>query len=191
MGFQRPGLAKARLWIGDGIDVLVERGLTAALGARPDPDQLQWALASFHRCYSEHLYTDSTLYPGVSETLSALRDAGILLGCVTNKREAYALQMLEFAGIARYLSFVYGGDTFARKKPDPLPLQHASEKLGVVPEAAVLIGDSLNDRDAACSAGFEFIFAAYGYGPASNASLRQGFGTINAFAELSALLCAD
>jgi phosphoglycolate phosphatase-like HAD superfamily hydrolase len=55
----------------------------------------------------------------------------------------------------------------------------------------VLIGDSLNDRDAAASAGFEFIYAAFGYGPEADASLRQGFGTINAFSELGALLCAD
>jgi phosphoglycolate phosphatase len=101
MGLPRPGLARARTWIGDGVDVLVERGLTAALASRPDPDQLESALGSFHRCYREHLFTDSRLYPRVPETLTRLSDAGMLLGCVTNKRETYAIRMLELAGIAR------------------------------------------------------------------------------------------
>lgn len=183
-------MSAARSWIGDGVEVLVERGLTAALGASPDPLPLAEALRNFDLCYRNRLFVDSSLYPGVVEMLTELIGSGLTVGCVTNKREAYARKMLELAGIASCFSFIHGGDTFGAKKPDPAPLRKALESWNVQPDAAVMIGDSSNDREAARAAGTEFVFAAYGYGPADDAGLRRGFGTISSAIELPALLCA-
>lgn len=168
--------------------MLVRRGLAAGLGAAPTPATLATALAAFHRCYRANLLEASQLYPAVDDTLRELRGRGIVLGCITNKPQAYTEPLLEQAGIAGLLDFVFSGDTFDRKKPDPTPLLNAAEKYGVEPGDAVMVGDSSNDRNAARDAGFTFVFAAYGY--ANDPELKQAGPVIETFADLSRLLSA-
>jgi phosphoglycolate phosphatase len=124
----------------------------------------------------------------VRETLLDLRAKGLVVGCITNKPEAYTGPLLERAGIAGLLDFVFCGDTFAERKPDPKPLLNAAAKYGVEPGRAVMIGDSSNDRDAARGAGFAFVFAAYGYAAAGDPALNDADAVIERFSALSRLL---
>ena len=55
------------------------------------------------------------------------------------------------------------GDTVPRKKPDPMPLLFACERLAVAPQNALFIGDSLNDVVAARAAGCPVWCVPYGY----------------------------
>ena len=168
--------------------MLVRRGLTAGLGEAPSGPVLEAALAAFHRCYRANLFNASRLYPGVPETLRDLRGRGIVLGCITNKPQAYTAPLLEQAGIAGSLDFAISGDTFETKKPDAKPLLGAADKHGIAPADAVMIGDSKNDRDAARSAGFGFIFAAYGYASPDDPELNEADAVLEAFSGLSELL---
>jgi len=168
--------------------MLVRRGLTAALGAPPERATLDRALAAFHRCYRDKLFVASRLYPQVRETLLDLRARGLVVGCITNKPAAYTGPLLQRAGIAELLDFTFCGDSFAEKKPDPKPLLNAAGKYGVEPARAVMIGDSINDRDAARGAGFAFVFAAYGYAAAEDPALNEADAVIERFADLSLLL---
>jgi len=168
--------------------MLVRRGLTSGLGHVPSPAVFDTAIAAFHRCYADNLFTASELYPGVHETLADLRGHGIVLGCITNKPKAYTGTLLDKAGIDALLDFAFSADTFDKKKPDPTPLLRAAERFGVDPSEAVMIGDSRNDREAAGAAGFDFIFAAYGYARADDPALNQGRATIGSFSELAELL---
>jgi len=144
----------------------------------------------FRRCYAEHLFVDSRLYPGVAETLAALSGAGIRVGCITNKAEAFATALLNQAGIGGALDFIHGGDTFGIRKPHPEALLRTAAKYGIPPAEAVMVGDSINDFEAARRAGFDFIFARYGYVNSDRATLETARGTIGEFAELRGLLCA-
>jgi phosphoglycolate phosphatase len=58
---------------------------------------------------------------------------------------------------------VYGGDSLARKKPDPLPLLTVCEQFGLAPATVVAIGDSSNDAQAARAAGCPVLTVPYGY----------------------------
>jgi hypothetical protein len=62
--------------------------------------------------------------------------------------------LLKSLGIYGDFAIVVSGDSLPKKKPDPLPLLHAAEVLGVAPEDALMIGDSVNDVEAARAAGF-------------------------------------
>ena len=161
------------------------------LAATPDSALLAATLAAFDRCYAVNLFRESRLYPGVADTLQSLRAAGIVVGCVTNKRERFARALLATAGIEGEFDFVYGGDTFSRKKPDPLPLLEAARVFAIDPVAAVMVGDSVNDRDAARRAGFAFVLAAYGYVRADDADSDSAFAVIERFSELGELLCGQ
>jgi phosphoglycolate phosphatase len=65
--------------------------------------------------------------------------------------------------MAEYFDFVTCGDSFARMKPDPLPLLKTAEHFGIEPEKALMVGDSINDMRAARSAGFRTAAVSYGY----------------------------
>ena len=105
----------------------------------------------------------SDVYPGVPEGLRALREAGLQLACLTNKPLAFARDLLDAKGLAGHFSLVFGGDSFERKKPDPLPLIKTCEALGTVPQDTLMVGDSSNDAQAGHAAGCGVVLVTYGY----------------------------
>ena len=103
------------------------------------------------------------VYPGAQAGLERLRGAGLALACVTNKPREFAVALLERRGLAGYFAHVLGGDSFERRKPDPLPLLRAAAALGSVPANTLVIGDSANDAIAARAAGCPVVLVSYGY----------------------------
>ena len=103
------------------------------------------------------------VYPGVMEGLQHLRDAGLQLACLTNKPLSFARPLLQAKGLSHFFSHVFGGDSFERKKPDPLPLLKTCQALGVAPSQALMVGDSSNDAQAARAAGCPVVLVRYGY----------------------------
>ena len=105
----------------------------------------------------------SDVYPGVREGLQALKAAGLPLACLTNKPRAFALDLLRSKALDSMFSVVFGGDSFERKKPDPLPLLRTCEALDCDPGHTLMIGDSQNDALAARAAGCPVVLVTYGY----------------------------
>ena len=163
MGRAELGVDVIRTFVGKGIPNLVARALTGSLDGSVAPDVLERAMPIYERYYTEFNGRHSTVYPGVVEGLDALRTARFPLACVTNKSGRFTLALLECVGLARYFDEVVAGDTLPQKKPDPAPLLHACRKLGVQPREMLLIGDSLNDVQAARAAGCPVFCVPYGY----------------------------
>ena len=151
---------RIRTFVGKGIPKLVERTLTESFG---DAALMERALPVYERCYAECNGRHSALYPGVSEGLDALRGMGMPLACVTNKSGRFTVPLLEQLGLERYFEQVIAGDTLARKKPDPAQLLHACRGFGVAPGDMLVIGDSVNDAEAARAAGCPVFCVTYGY----------------------------
>jgi phosphoglycolate phosphatase len=105
----------------------------------------------------------AAVYPGVLEGLQRLSDAGLQLACLTNKPLSFAKPLLQAKGLDHFFTHVFGGDSFERKKPDPLPLVKTCEALGVSPAQALMVGDSSNDAQAARAAGCPVVLVRYGY----------------------------
>jgi phosphoglycolate phosphatase len=105
----------------------------------------------------------AAVYPGVVEGLQKMRDGGLQLACLTNKPMSFAKPLLKAKGLDSFFAHVFGGDSFERKKPDPLPLLKTCEALGVPPSQALMVGDSSNDAQAARAAGCPVVLVRYGY----------------------------
>ena len=103
------------------------------------------------------------VYDGVREGLAALRAQGLRLACLTNKPLSFAQPLLAAKGLDGLFELVFGGDSFERKKPDPLPLIKTCEALGTAPARTLMIGDSSNDAKAARAAGCPVVLVDYGY----------------------------
>ena len=105
----------------------------------------------------------ANVYPGVLEGLQHMRKSGWRLACLTNKPLAFAQGLLKAKGLDVYFEHVFGGDSFARKKPDPLPLLQTCKVLGTLPQNTLMVGDSSNDAQAAHAAGCPVVLVTYGY----------------------------
>jgi phosphoglycolate phosphatase len=103
------------------------------------------------------------VFPGVLDGLQGLRTAGLRLACLTNKPLAFAQGLLQAKGLEGFFEQVFGGDSFERKKPDPLPLLKTCEALGTLPGQTLMVGDSQNDGIAARAAGCPVALVTYGY----------------------------
>lgn len=151
------------LYIGKG----TERLIRDVLASRLTPEQAEAHYDSAYAAYFDH-YTKingqfSHLYPDVEAGLQALRALGIRLACVTNKPERFARDLLTHYALTPYFDAIIGGDTVARKKPDPMPMLHACAMLDVTAEQTVAIGDSGNDVAAARAAKMASLTLPYGY----------------------------
>nr|WP_226490186.1 phosphoglycolate phosphatase [Hydrogenophaga taeniospiralis] len=128
---------------------------------RDQVDELALQRYQHHYLFVNGQHAD--VYPGVEEGLQRLRASGRALACLTNKPLAFAQALLELKGLAGYFSQVFGGDSFERKKPDPLPLLKTCEALGSTPAQTLMVGDSQNDGIAARAAGCPVALVTYGY----------------------------
>jgi phosphoglycolate phosphatase len=157
-------IEQLRSFIGEGVAVLVRRSLGARMSAGEVDAKLAPALEHFERHYASTNGRYSSLYPGVAEGLRAMRGLGLRIGCVTNKPLRFAEPLLAHFALLELLDTLVAGDSTSAKKPDPAPLLEACRRLGVPPQACILIGDSAHDAHAARAAGMPFVAVPYGYG---------------------------
>jgi len=150
LGFAPLEAAVIRNFVGKGIANLVARTLKDAVG-EVGPTALKVAVANFDRQYETCFTATSKPYPRVLEGLDAFREAGLRLGCVTNKATKFTEPLLAATGLRDYFEIVVSGDTLAEKKPD------------IKPEEMLMIGDSINDAEAARAAGSPVFIVPYGY----------------------------
>ncbi|MCU7929966.1 MAG: phosphoglycolate phosphatase [Candidatus Thiodiazotropha sp. (ex. Lucinoma kazani)] len=157
------GETKVRDWVGNGVERLVRRALIGQLDGEPEEADFERAYPIFLDLYAVNTSQRSVLYPGIREGLDYLKQQGYRLGCVTNKAAQFTLPLLQDLGIHDDFEIIIAGDTLAKKKPDPMPLLHAADNMGVDPTAALMVGDSQSDVKAARAAGFQIVCMSYGY----------------------------
>jgi phosphoglycolate phosphatase len=146
--------------IGDGVLKLVERALVATNG---DPEQRDFLLPRFLTLYQANPAALTRCYPGVLETLDALRRKGFRLAVVTNKPVFATKKILEALSLAEFFPVVIGGDSLPQRKPDPAQLHEAARQLGVDVDQTLMVGDNIHDVEAAHAAGMRCVAVSYGY----------------------------
>ena len=160
LGLPRVDRAFVERTVGKGSEHLLRQTLAAVGGAAGHYDA---AWSAYQRHYLSVNGDAAEVFAGVVEGLQALRAAGLRLACLTNKPLAFARPLLEAKGLDGHFELVFGGDSFARKKPDPLPLLETCRALGTEPARTLMIGDSRNDAEAAHAAGCPVALVSYGY----------------------------
>lgn len=188
LGMPRRGEAAVRQWVGNGVERLVRRALINQLDGEPADELYDRAMPIFMDLYAENTSKRSCLYPGVKEGLAYLKQAGFRLGCVTNKAEQFTVPLLRDLGIYDNFEVVVSGDTLPKKKPDPMPLLHAAEVMGVSPEQSMMLGDSMSDVKAARAAGFQIVCMSYGYNHGVDIRDSNPDAVIDSMTELRGLL---
>jgi len=132
------------------------------LGAASTDADRKLGLEIFLGHYRNHSLDATRAYPGVVEGLEAL--AGRPMAVLTNKPLKMSVKILEALGLRHYFRAVYGGDSFEKKKPDPMGAQTILQELDARPEDAAMVGDSDVDMQTARNAGTIAIGVNYGFG---------------------------
>lgn len=171
------------LWNSWDIHLLLMRRTADALGlpkpqkeaiaqeySRPFLQHLAWffggghgpALDIYLELYRECVAEMGGLFPGVDETLRALRDRGFRLAVFSDKRQAFGVPELEQTGVGHlldYVSFLVDGRPY---KPDPHGLRDVMDALRVSADETVYVGDSGQDIECAHRAGARSAAALWG-----------------------------
>jgi len=179
-----------RQMIGRGSTVLIERAM-AVLGQTVDPATQAAMVERFFHHYGEleELNEDAAQpFPGAADALHAVHRAGLRTAVVTNKQHRFAVPLLRRRGLAESVDVVIGGDSCARRKPDPQPLLVACESLKVPPSAALMVGDSINDVQAARAAGIPVVCVSYGYNEGRDPRTLDCDALLDTLEDLPALL---
>jgi phosphoglycolate phosphatase len=145
-------------YVGQGVLVLVRR----SLGTQATDENVDKGLAFFLNYYRQHMLDNTVPYPGVSESLEQLK--GHKMAVLTNKPVNFSREMISRLGYDGYFSYVYGGNSFAQKKPDPVGLHRLMADVQVTPRETVMIGDSDTDILTGRNAGVLTCGVTYGFG---------------------------
>lgn len=180
-------ITSIRTWVSNGLEKLLHRALTNDINGEAETALFEKALSLFMSIYSKNMCKLTRCYPGVREGLDQLKEKGIKLGCVTNKRGQFVGPILEKLGLKNDMSIVIAGDTLSEKKPHPLPLLHAASHCKTKPQQSLMIGDSESDVKAARAAGFQIVCVSYGYNHGRDIHDSKPDAVIDSIAELATL----
>ena len=145
---------------------VVSKGSRAMLGAAfPDvpAEQRDGWIPEFLQRYEALIGRHARLFDGVESMLDALETAGTRWGIVTNKPEYLARLILPQLDWQARCAVLIGGDSLPERKPHPLPLQVAAERIGVAVGECVYVGDDERDILAARAAAMPSVAALWGY----------------------------
>jgi phosphoglycolate phosphatase len=161
-------------YVGDGAPILIQRALGAEAG---DQTLVRRGLEFFLSYYREHKLDHTTVYPGIPQALAAIQDASNgaspgtphgnprKLAVLTNKPVIPSRAIVDALGLGQFFSQVYGGNSFATKKPDPEGARKLLQESGVAPEQAAIVGDSQVDVRTGRNAGLWTVGVTYGFAP--------------------------
>lgn len=171
--------------VGHGAPMLIRR----ALGPEPDDAAVERALDFFLDYYRAHMLDNTVAYPGVREALEELVDDGRVLAVLTNKPVRFSREILQGLGLAGHFRAIYGGNSFERKKPDPLGVEVILRENAAQAHDAILVGDSEIDVETGRNAGTWICGVTYGLGSHRLADTPPDL-LVDSLTELSALACS-
>lgn len=155
-------------YVGDGAPILIQR----ALGSEGAKEEIvREGLQFFLSYYREHKLDHTTVYGGIKSALGAIQHASNgasrKMAVLSNKPVVPSRAIVEALGLGPFFAQIYGGNSFATKKPDPEGARKLLEENGVHPQEAAIVGDSHVDVETGINAGLWTVGVRYGFAPHS------------------------
>lgn len=153
-------------YVGDGAPILIQRALG---GEAVDEALIRKGLEFFLSYYREHKLDHTTVYSGIPEALAAIQASANgtprKMAVLSNKPVHPSRAIVDALGLGQFFSQVYGGNSFASKKPDPEGARKLLEEYAVLPEETAMVGDSHVDVETGRNAGLWTVGVSYGFAP--------------------------
>lgn len=153
-------------YVGDGAPVLIQRALG---GEAIDESLVRKGLEFFLSYYRDHKLDHTKVYPGIQEALASIQGSGNgvprKMAVLSNKPVNPSRAIVESLGLGTYFTQIYGGNSFATKKPDPEGALKLVSEAGALPEQSAIVGDSHVDIRTGRNAGLWTVAVKYGFAP--------------------------
>ena len=148
------------------------------------PDQVREKICRVYDRYDEDALTRWVLRSGVKEFLNNIKAKGIFTGLVSNVGGKSIAKALSKLALADYFDVVLSRNDVINLKPNPEGLNLAIEKLGICKDRSILLGDSLDDVNAARNAGIRIMIITDGENAKEDILAAQPDHMIQSYEEL-------
>ena len=153
---------RVRNMVGEGARALIIKGFEYNNEELTD-QEVEVLHDEYINYYRSHIADKTVLFPNVFITLETLLRQNIPLAICTNKSIELTHLLLKQLKIFDFFTAVTCGDSFAYKKPDPRHLITTCKLMKADPKQAIMVGDSINDIDAAKRANMLSVGVSFGY----------------------------
>ncbi len=182
MQFEKCSFDEMRATIG----LPLEIAFSTLTNLRSNHDLITSAVKKYQTLYKEMILPKAKelLFPNVESSLRYLRDNNYKLAIITNKIYQSAVSILSSSEILHYFDVVVGADLVAHRKPHPEAANRVLNKLGVLSENTVMVGDTHHDILMAKNAGIQSIAVTYGIDAKKDLALSHPTWIVDNFSEV-------
>mgnify|MGYP001293787034 CR=1 FL=1 len=156
-------MSEVRGLIGRGAPKMIEAAFNLT-GIPISGDSLAHAHSIYNKNYSQYPSKESRVYDGVIRTLQQLKKEKIVMGVCSNKALKMVKLIIAAFDLENYFCAVTGGDNVRFKKPDGRHILDTLKQMNTYSKNVLMIGDTINDVEAAKDAGLPIVSVSYGYG---------------------------
>lgn len=154
-------LDRYRYFVGDGAEELIKRALIA--DGDVQLSRLDQMRESYRKHFEKYVNYEVKPYDGILELLTALKERGILMAVNSNKPQERTVDVVEKIFGKNTFDMLVGQCEERRRKPAPDGVFHILEKLGLLPDEVLYLGDTCVDMKTGKSAGVFTLGALWGF----------------------------
>jgi phosphoglycolate phosphatase len=122
------------------------------------------AVNAYRAAYGQNGLFDCTLYPGIAQALTEMRQAGAQLLLATSKRRNFAELILDHLEITQFFDGIYGSEASGVLDHKPDLVAHIVERHTLTQSRCVMVGDRRYDVAGAHANEIRALGVLWGYG---------------------------
>ena len=165
-------------FVGNGARKLAERSL-----AGHDEINFDEAFELMRKFYKEHMFDQTTFYPGVLDALKLIKQKKYKTAIVTNKPDNSCKAIIEHLKVSEYFDVILGASDKYILKPEPDMLLAVMNETASKPEASWMVGDNYTDMESGARAKVKTCFVTYGFGELKECNFDLSVNSLMEFAE--------
>ena len=158
-GFPTHPVDAYKYFIGDGMDILVERTLPEN---KRKPTIMKKCLSAMQQVYSQHWAAKTHPFPGIANLLNRCEAIGLKMGILSNKPDDATQATVDHFLLPEIFAAIHGERPNIPKKPHPLGAELMAGQMGVEPADCIFLGDMPVDMQTAEAAGMYPVGALWG-----------------------------
>lgn len=161
LGMRQASLEDYKIFVGDGVDVLMRRLLR--FGGDEEGRRFDEAKRRYMEYFQEGCLYNVKAYPGVPETLEALKKQGAKLAVLSNKPHGNTKDVIEKVFGPGFFDLVQGQSELFPRKPAPDGALYLAGQFGAAPGECLYVGDTGTDMKTGRAAGMYTVGVLWGF----------------------------
>ena len=159
-GFPEHPLEAYRMFVGDGVGMLIRRVLPER---HRDQAMVTSCVEAFRRIYADNWNVKTRPYDGIPQMLDGFRDLRIRMAVLSNKPDDFTRLCVSELLSDWVFEIVQGSIAGVPRKPDPTSAKDIARRMGVAPDKFIYIGDTGIDMKTATNAGMHPVGVLWGF----------------------------